>query len=130
MNCNKCFHFKCSLEEHCKTHTGLSLIPCVRKKCGRKCAMRAHAIIHSGKKYNCSACTESFAAKSYLDHHYQGAHSGGWQAFCGLKFKWPNGMHKHEDHCKKCCSINVKINIKLNQIWSTIKVDNHPYKKI
>ena len=125
VNCNKHFHYKCSLEEHQKTHTGVGLIPCVGKKCGRKFtsnhAIRAHAIIHSGKKFNCSAYTESFATKLYLDQHYQGAHSGGWQALCGLKFKWLKGMHKHEDHCKKCCSINVKINQKWNQIRSTIK---------
>ena len=49
-----------------------------------------------GKRFDCSACTEN--AKPYLDKHYQGAHSGGWQALCGLKFKWPKAMHKHEDH--------------------------------
>ena len=70
-------------------------------------AMKAHAVIHSGKKFQCSACTESFNAKPYLDQHYQGAHSGGWQVLYGLKFKWPKAMHKHEDHCKKCCSIKI-----------------------
>ena len=46
--------------------------------------MTAHAVTYSGKKFVSSVCTESFNAKAYLDQHFQGAHSGGWQALCGL----------------------------------------------
>ena len=91
--------------------------------------MRAYAIIHSGKSFFCSVCGESFNTKPYLDQHFQGTHSGGWQALCGRKYKWPKGMHKHEDHCKKCCSINLKINRKWNTIHSKISVNICQYTK-
>ena len=72
--------------------------------------------LHENLQFICDTCGKSYAQKAYLQQHMQGAYLGGWRALCGAVFKWLKKMHKHEDSCKTCASLELKKNQKLIEL--------------
>ena len=108
--CQKAFHYKSTLEEHVKLHTGEGLIPCTgcKRKLNTKLAMNAHAINHQNRSFDCKLCSKSFTSLTYLKQHVKGKHEGGFVTLCGTVYPWPKPKFKHEDSCLNCRDIYRK----------------------
>ena len=107
--CKKSFQFQCELKQHSNIHLPNSKkFKCTSRNCNRRYsslkALKLHTKVHDEVNYPCDECNKIFNSYQNLSQHKCGIHGDGWVALCGAKFPWPKQMHKHERHCKACCS--------------------------
>ncbi|XP_077341433.1 uncharacterized protein LOC143986900 [Lithobates pipiens] len=124
--CGKCFHYKCYLNEHIRSHTGLKPHSC--PECGKcfsdKSNLYTHQRSHTGEKpHSCPECGKCFSVKSNLYTH-QRSHTGEKPHSCpecGKCFSVKSNLYTHQrshtgekphscPECGKCFSRKSSLN--------------------